>query len=81
LRIYSTTSHIAKDDTNATKYQRADFIIICSNNIEVENIESIRREVETGIHRNLVRNTRMSGNIGIYHSIGKSAYHFALSLP
>jgi hypothetical protein len=28
-----------------------------------------------------VRNTSIRGNIGIYHSIGKSAYHFALSLP
>jgi len=37
-------------EVNATKYQAADLRIIFSNNKLVEKIESIKRDVDTGIH-------------------------------
>lgn len=81
FKIYSTISHIINDVRNATRYQSADFITIFSNNNVVENIESIRSDVETGIPLNLVRNTSMSGKITTYHSTSNTAYHFASKRP
>jgi len=73
LSTNSTLSHIKNAEIKETKYQAADLITISQNRFEVENIESIRSDVETGSQRNLVRKTSISGNIGIYHSMSISA--------
>ena len=68
-------------EKNATRYPIADLITIFLKRSPVENIESIKREVETGIPLSLVIRTRRSGKRVIYHSISISAYHFAERRP
>jgi len=68
-------------EANATAYQAADLITISQNNPEVENIASIKSEVETGTQRKRVKNTSIRGKIVTYHSISISANHFANMRP
>ena len=81
FKIHSTTIHIANDARKATKYQRADFITIFWKRSSLANIERIKRDVETGIPLNLVKNTSIRGNITIYHSTFTFAYHLASRRP